>query len=532
MSRRGKAEQSSAQTSAKTVRCAIYTRKSSEEGLDQKFNSLDAQRESGEAYIASMRHEGWVCLPEHYSDGGFTGANMDRPGLKRLLADIEAGRIDCVVVYKVDRLSRSLLDFARLMDIFERSETAFVSVTQSFNSAQPMGRLTLNILLSFAQFEREIISERTRDKIAAARRKGLWTGGRPLLGYDYDRSAGRLTVNAVEADRVRQAFALYEKSRSLLKTAQALNAKGWTTKSWTSKKGALQGGRAFDKANTHAMLTNVLYLGQVRYGREVHPGQHEAIIDRAVWDRVQGLLRDAGRTGGTHTTNKHGALLKTLLHCGPCQRAMTHVFVTPKKEGKARASHRYYRCQGEIRGGRAACASRSLPAETIERFVVERVRAVGRDPGVLAATLDAVRRGDDRALAALGAERGALEADRAGLHREIRALSGSQAPRTVEALADLQDPAEAVEARLAAIGLQERDLAERRVARADLEAALGRFDEVWAELSPAEQARALRLLVRRVEFDAKAGKVAVTFHDGAPASLSVERAPARKGAAA
>jgi site-specific DNA recombinase len=173
---------------AVTMRCAIYTRKSTEEGLDQEFNSLDAQREAGEAYVASQQHEGWGCLPEPYDDGGFTGGNMDRPALHRLMADIEAGKIDCVVVYKVDRLSRSLLDFARIMEVFDRHKVAFVSVTQQFNTATSMGRLVLNVLLSFAQFEREIIGERIRDKIAAQRRKGKWTGGTPVLGYDVDRS--------------------------------------------------------------------------------------------------------------------------------------------------------------------------------------------------------------------------------------------------------------------------------------------------------------------------------------------------------
>ena len=193
-----------------TIRCAIYTRKSNEDGLEQDFNSLDAQRESGEAYIASQRNEGWKCLPERYDDGGFSGGNMERPALARLLADIEAGKVDCVVVYKVDRLSRSLLDFARIMGVFDQRKVAFVSVTQQFNTATPMGRLVLNVLLSFAQFEREIIGERIRDKIAAQRRKGKWAGGFPILGYDVDRSGNspKLVVNAGEACRVREIFQL------------------------------------------------------------------------------------------------------------------------------------------------------------------------------------------------------------------------------------------------------------------------------------------------------------------------------------
>src|SRR5271163_4696087 len=198
----------------KKVRCAIYTRKSTEEGLEQEFNSLDAQRESAQAYVASQKHAGWSCLPDRYDDGGFTGGNMHRPALTRLLADIEAGKIDNVLVYKVDRLSRSLLDFAKMIDILDRHHVAFVSVTQQFNTATSMGRLVLNVLLSFAQFEREIISERTRDKIAAARRKGQWSGGMPLLGYNVDHGR-KLVVNECEAEQVRTIFALYLEHGSL-----------------------------------------------------------------------------------------------------------------------------------------------------------------------------------------------------------------------------------------------------------------------------------------------------------------------------
>ena len=208
------------------VRCAVYTRKSSEEGLDQDFNSLDAQRESAEAYIASQRSEGWVCLPDRYDDGGFTGGNMERPALQRLLADIQAGQIDCVVTYKVDRLSRSLLDFAKMMETFEQHGVSFVSITQQFNSATSMGRLILNVLLSFAQFEREIIAERTRDKVAATRRKGKWAGGTPLLGYDLDPRGGRLLVNDDEAQRVRAIFALYLEHQALLPVVQELERRG------------------------------------------------------------------------------------------------------------------------------------------------------------------------------------------------------------------------------------------------------------------------------------------------------------------
>src|ERR1700735_4182218 len=223
--------------SVPTVRCAVYTRKSTEEGLDQDFNSLHAQREAGEASIMSQKHPGWTLIPSHYDDGGFTGGNLDRPALKQLLEDIDARRIDCVLVYKVDRLSRSLLDFARLVDRFDQRSVSFVSVTQQFNTTSSLGRLTLTILLSFAQFEREIIGERTRDKMSAARRKGKWIGGVPVLGYDIVAGGGRLMVNDKESRRVQDIFALFAERRSLSAVVAELTRRRWKTKSWTSQNG-------------------------------------------------------------------------------------------------------------------------------------------------------------------------------------------------------------------------------------------------------------------------------------------------------
>ena len=230
----GKANGNGADPVAKPIRCAIYTRKSTDEGLQQEFNSLDAQREAGEAYILSQRHEGWQLVPAHYDDGGYTGGNMDRPALKKLLVDIEAAKVDCVVVYKVDRLSRSLMDFARIIEVFDKRGVSFVSVTQQFNTTNSLGRLTLNILLSFAQFEREIISERTRDKQSAARKKGKWIGGHPILGYDIDPRGGRLVVNAKEAERVRAIFDLYLEHQAAIAVVEELRRRDWCTKSWQS----------------------------------------------------------------------------------------------------------------------------------------------------------------------------------------------------------------------------------------------------------------------------------------------------------
>ena len=282
------------------LRCAIYTRKSTEEGLQQEFNTLEAQREAAEAYIRSQLHAGWTALAERYDDGGFTGANLERPALRKLLADIETGKIDCVLVYKVDRLSRSLLDFARLMDIFERHQVSMVSITQPLNTTGSLGRLTLNILLSFAEFERQMIADRTRDKMAAARRKGKWVGGRPVLGYDVARDGGRLEVNAEEARQVQSIFALCLECRSLKAALAKMQARGWTTKRWVTKDGKEHLGRSFTKATLERLLKNVLYLGQVSHRGAAYEGEQEAIVEHAIWEQTQEwLAKEQTGRGGT-----------------------------------------------------------------------------------------------------------------------------------------------------------------------------------------------------------------------------------------
>ncbi|MCL4195724.1 MAG: recombinase family protein [Thermoguttaceae bacterium] len=404
------------------VRCAIYTRKSTEEGLDQEFNSLDAQRESAEAFIASQQHAGWTCLPDRYDDGGFTGGNMDRPAVQRLMADIEAGKIDCVVVYKVDRLSRSLLDFARMMEAFERHHVSFVSVTQQFNTSTPMGRLMLNVLLSFAQFEREIISERTRDKIAATRRKGKWSGGMSLLGYDVVET--KLVVNALEAERVRQIFGLYVEHQALMPVVQALNRRDWTTKQWTTRKGDRRGGRPFTKNGLYQLLTNVTYLGKVRYKNEVHEGEHEAIVEAEAFRQVRALLQRNGRTGGAAVRNGHGALLKGLLRCVPCKCSMRHTFTA-----KAQRRYRYYVCAQAQQRGWQTCPAPSIPAGEIEQFVVEQIKCIGRDSALVQETAAAARRHVEEAVLRLKSERTGLERQMRDDDGEVRRLVASGTTR-------------------------------------------------------------------------------------------------------
>ncbi len=362
----------------KVVRCAIYTRKSSEEGLAQEFNSLDAQREAAENYINSQKHEGWRLLPERYDDGGFSGGNMDRPALAKLLKDIERERIDIIVVYKVDRLSRSLLDFATLMGTFDKHNVSFVSVTQQFNSTTPMGRLTLNILFSFAQFEREIIGERIRDKIAAAKRKGKHTGGTPILGYDVKET--KLVINPAEAKQARDIFRRFLVLRSTIALAKELNGQGFTTKAWTTNKGRIRQGCSWNKGTVHRLLSNRKYIGEITHHGQVYPGEHEAIIDRRIWEQVQAIFRENNRIRGNSARSRTPAILKGLLRCGHCDG--TFGITYSNKNGR---NYRYYHCVKSTNNGDASCPIPNVPAAEIEAAVVSQLRELLRAPETLAA---------------------------------------------------------------------------------------------------------------------------------------------------
>lgn len=344
-------------------RCAIYTRKSTEEGLEQEFSTLDAQREAAEAYISSQQGDGWIALPDRYDDGGFTGANTDRPGLQKLLGDIQDGKIDCVVVYKVDRLNRSLLDFAQMMKTFDCHQIAFVAVTQQINTASSAGRLMLNVLLSFAQFERELIAERTRDKMGAARRKGKWLGSAPVLGYDVDRQKRRLVVNPDEAAQVQQIYELYLARESLRHVVDELRRRGWRNKRWQTKRGEFRGGREFTKATLQFVLTNVTYLGKVRYQQATYRGEHEAILDASLFKQVQRKLK-ANRNGNrsTRPARIKGAL-QGRLFCGVCAGRMQHTYTS---QGKRR--YRYYTCRRDRQLEGAACGP-AIPAAELEGYV-------------------------------------------------------------------------------------------------------------------------------------------------------------------
>jgi len=397
------------------LRCAVYTRKSSEEGLEQEFNSLDAQREACEAYVASQKAEGWLLVPDRYDDGGFSGATLERPALRRLIADIEARLLDTVVVYKIDRLSRALMDFAKLVEVFDRNEVTFVSVTQAFNTTTSMGRLTLNILLSFAQFEREVIGERIRDKFAASRKKGIWMGGWAPLGYDIkDR---KLFVNKAEAASVRTIFQQFCRIGSMTKLLPVLARDGITAKS----------GKPIDKGYLYRVINNRVYIGEAVHKGTAYAGEHAAIIDRKLWDRVHDILVESPRKRAMHSRARTPALLKGLLFA-PDGSAMTPTHT--RRKGKL---YRYYVSTRVLKQAANDCSIRRVPAGEIEAAVVHQVRALLRAPEIIVQTWRTAR-------------------------------------RTIDGLTE-----------------------------ADVRDAVERFDPLWDELFPAEQARIVQLLVTRVD---------------------------------
>ncbi len=499
----------------KPLRCAIYTRKSTSENLDMDFNTLDAQRDAGEIFVKAQVHQGWEVLPTRYDDGGFTGGNMDRPALQRLLKDIDDGQIDCVVVYKVDRLSRSLLDFARMMEVFEQKGISFVSTTQQFNTATPIGRLTLHLLLSFAQFEREMISERTRDKMAAARRRGKWVGGPPVLGYRIDRVLRKLEVIPEEATQVKALFDMYLRMRSVRAVTEQADAFGWRKKSYETKAGKTVGGGPLDRNTVHRILRNRAYTGCVVYKGEVHEGEHAAIIDPATFEQAQAIL-DSKRNGqGPRRQRNFENILQGVLYCS-CAEKMTSA------TGRSRNGtvHRYYRCYGQMKGPATQCDHPRVPAGDIEPFIVDRIRELCAAPTVRGEVSKRLQWGKEQSGRAIVIEREVIQKKIDALSDEAQSLltfvreSGGKAGSTVSdqlAKVELQLDDHRLKANALDDRLRGLSAAVGRVQSAlDL---LSNFSEVWEVLVPEERCDLVKLLIDRIDVDVPKGELKITLHD-------------------
>jgi DNA invertase Pin-like site-specific DNA recombinase len=345
--------------------------------LDQEYNSIDAQRDAGHAYIASQRAEGWIPVADDYDDAAFSGGNMERPGLKRLMTDIEAGKIDVIVIYKIDRLTRSLADFSKMVEVFERQGVSFVSVTQQFNTTTSMGRLMLNVLLSFAQFEREVTGERIRDKIAASKRKGMWMGGVPPLGYDVENR--RLVPNPQEAKLIRHIFTRFVELGSSTKLVKELKLDGATSKAWTTQDGKVRLGKPIDKGLIYKLLGNRTYLGELRHKEQWYQAEHLPILDRNVWDNVHAILATNGRSRANATRATTPFLLKGIVF-GHDGRALTPWHSTKKTTGKR---YRYYLPMRDIKEHAGASGLPRMPAAELESAVLDQLRNILRAPNLL-----------------------------------------------------------------------------------------------------------------------------------------------------
>ena len=362
------------------VRCAIYTRKSSEEGLEQSFNSLEAQREACHSFILSQKHEGWTALDGHYDDGGFSGGTMERPALKRLLADIQAAKIQTVIVYKVDRLTRSLTDFSKIIEIFDSQKVSFVSVTQNFNTTSSMGRLTLNVLLSFAQFEREITGERIRDKIAASKKKGMWMGGLVPLGYDCVNR--QLVINPAEAQTVLEIFRGYLRLKSVNRLKQLLDRKEVRSKIRTSRAGRTGGGATYSRGALYHLLNNRIYLGEITHRAESYPGQHQPIVPTGLWNAVAALLKKQNQSHRSEKSQSSPSLLSGKLFDSHGSR------FTPTHAAKNGKRYRYYTSQAVIRQTGTRPLIARFPAEELERLVKSQVLALLRAPDMVPTAIE------------------------------------------------------------------------------------------------------------------------------------------------
>ena len=483
--------QKSEATPTKPVFCAIYTRKSHEDGLEQEFNSLDAQREACEAFIKSQAARGWTRAPGHYDDGGFSGGTMDRPALKRLLKDIESGEVDVIVVYKIDRLSRSLLDFFQMVEHFEARKVSFVSVTEQFNTTDSSGRLMLGILMSFAQYEREIAGERIRDKVAAAKRHGKWCGGPPSFGYDVDRKQKRLTINKAEAKVVQRIFRRFNQIGSTLQVARELNKDGVLTKAWVTKKGKHREGHSWDVASIYRLLKNRLYIGEVNHNERIYAGEHEAIIDKALWERTQKTLAENHRAKGSARRFNTNAPLRGLLRCGHCGCAMSPTYT----KSKGRQFH-YYLCKAAHKRGAGLCPVSRVTSGEIEKVVVEQLGAVFRTPELVAKTFMSAQRQERAELERLHNKRQESRKALDAIQRE--AITLMQRDGNDECITALNEKCAQTTAELIQLEQEIELLGGEGVKELDVVEAFTTLEEFWEVLFPVEKQQIIHALIERV----------------------------------
>ncbi|MBT62938.1 MAG: hypothetical protein CML13_06965 [Puniceicoccaceae bacterium] len=481
---------------------AIYTRKSTDAHVEQDVHSLSVQRASAESFVASQQHRGWVALEEHFDDNNVSGATLERPALDRLKQKIILGEVKVVVINRLDRISRSLSQFLELTEFFDAHGVSLVSVTQNFNTGDSMGRLMVQIIMSFAEFERSLIKDRVTERMHAARKKGRFIGGRPILGYNIKPQGRELEIDPLEAVRVKEIFELYLELRSIKATVKELKKRGWKNKTWVARNGNVTGGAYFSANGLHALLTNQIYVGNVTLKKEIFKGQHEAILDSEFFEQVQQTLKENSLHDGSRKRNKHAALLKGLLCCKACQAPFIHTYTT-----RHNRKYRYYTCRNKRDNGAHSCSSPPLPAGEIETLVSEQILSVGHDPGlqnlVYEQLVEVVEQRETARKQQLKAARQQLDR----VHHEIKTSRELDAPLSlIRHLESKQKEAQNI--------LEALDTTAYSIPmKVDVVTTLQSLKTLWPSFKAEERCEFARTLLERVDYDADGGKVTLHFND-------------------
>lgn len=502
----------------KTIHCAIYTRKSTDENLHGDFTSLDSQAEYCRSFIKSREPEGWKPFEEAYNDPGFSGGNMDRPGLKKLISDAKQGKFQVVVCYKYDRLSRNTKDFLYILDVFDRCGVAFVSVTQPIDTTSSIGRLMRSILMDFAQFEREMIGERTRDKISAMARKGKWFGGRPILGFDINSETKKLVPNLEEVKQVQEMFETYLRTGSLAHTVKLLDEKGIRMKRWLAKNGVEKGGYKLHKVKLDSLLRNPVYIGNIRHNGSQYKGEHEAIIPEKLFNDVGDLL--SRNVNGqfkrpNRDVERHHFLLRGLVRCVHCDYAMTPNFAYSK-------GHKffYYKCLSVVKLDKSACKVRSIPAKALEEFVFRRMEQLSQNQELVTRLVDEAQTHSKNELPDKLEEKRFVMAqfgrikDQEDNIGKILAMEGPNSKRfdyLMRQIDALQEQKEAANEKLQALEKEILDLESKTVDADVMRRNFESFHRVCSKLTPKELAELAQLLIKSVDFDGLASKIRIVY---------------------
>ncbi len=506
-----------------TLLCAVYTRKSTDENLNTGFTSLDSQREYCQAFVKSREGEGWRVHAEEYNDPGFSGGNMNRPGLRKLLADARARKFQVVVCYKYDRLSRNTKDFLQILEVFDRSGVAFVSVTQPIDTTSSVGRLMRSILMDFSQFEREMIAERTRDKLHAMAQKGKRTGGWPVIGYNIDSENRKLSVNAEEGLCVREMFEAYLRTLSLSQAAQYLNEKGYRMKEWITHSKKRRGGQKFNKASLWYLLQNPLYVGKITHRRQVLPGEHEAIISQEIFDAAQKALR----ANGNGTKNKHvqerkrDFLLRGLMECATCKTSMTPSSALPRsRRGVSYERFYYYKCLSVVKMNKSACKIRHVSAKSIEEYVVKRLELLSENQEIVEQIVAEAQSTTSQELPIKRDERKRLAAELGKLELQAKSLvmvladegpTSSMRSYVRDQLAEIEAKKQESGPRVASLDLEIERLEKRQIDANVVRRNLGNFLKLFAKMSGDERQEMMGLLVGRVIYDGEKSRVRIAL---------------------